>query len=420
MRHLVLAALVAATPLLARAATYTSYPAAGALDGSEIIGPVRQRGADVTVRLGALLFGLPAPSGQFYADKGAAVGRDADRALFGAAADNQAISNRAATPTDWLSTIMGGTSVGAWPVYGAQTASLARFGNIGLLGASRSSDARVNAGLLGYQPASIGVAGWGINDDTVSPTSTNAWAFYGEAWRMPNVSYEPTFGMELESVNLGGAAGGSSTPYQVNVGGGVYGLQLGAGGGQTSGTSDAQAGITFVPNPSRFQTGIIFGAKSLTGTDGTAADTGYARAIALGRNQAIEWIGPDGQSGGFVRSTVSATANATRVEMQDGGLVVSNSGGLPLFTVKTTATPTNTLSIQAGTGTQAAGLYATGGAGGNGNVGLYPASGGEIQTNSATTAQGATLPTTPAAWLHLNVNGTDYRVPLFTPAQAGG
>ena len=273
------------------------------------------------------------PSGQFYADKNAHIARAADRLLVGAAADNPAQSNRGAAPTDWLSALMGTTSIGAWPVYGAQSASLARYGSIGVLGASRASDAVSAASLLGYQPSSIGVAAWGVNDETASSTTANAWAIYGEAWRLPGVSYQPTFGMELEAVNLGDDRGGGSNPFQQNVGGGVYGIQLGAGGGQTSGTNAAEAAITFVRNPSRWHTGILISHDSLVGTDGTDSDTGYGRAVALARNQAVEWLGQDGQTRGFIRSTATSAANATRVEMQDAGFVVSDTNGNPLFTV---------------------------------------------------------------------------------------
>ena len=55
----ILAALLVAVP--AAAATYYTYPLAGALDGTEIIGPVRQRGADVTVPLSCLLYTSPSP-----------------------------------------------------------------------------------------------------------------------------------------------------------------------------------------------------------------------------------------------------------------------------------------------------------------------------------------------------------------------
>ena len=366
------------------------------------------------------------PSGQFYADRGANVARIGDRLLVGAAADNPAQANRDALPRDWLSGVMGPTSIGAYPVWGAQGASLARYGTIGFLAASRTSDARGSAAMLGYTPASIGNAGWCINDDTANPTTTTCWAGYDEAWRMPGVGYQPTFGREIETVNFGGLPVGVSNPFHVNVGGGTYGVQIGCGGGQTSGTSDCGGALTVVRNPQAYQTGITFGANALTGTNGT--DSGYAEAIGMGRNQALTWHTPETvggvtglQTGAFIRSSVSQFTLGQRVEFQDNALIVTNSSGQLLTSISVSQNPTSALNLQAGNGAGAPGIYTQQGAGGSANLGLYPASGGEIQTQGPVTATGSAPAGSPAfGWLHVNVNGVDARVPLYSPAQAGG
>ncbi|WP_249202299.1 hypothetical protein [Gluconobacter kondonii] len=83
--------------------------------------------------------------------------------------------------------------------------------------------------------------------------------------------------------------------------------------------------------------------------------------------------------------------------------------------------PTNALQVQAGAGTQAAGLYVQEGTGGSGNLGLFPASGGELQITSPVTGTGGTMPTVAnGGFLHINVNGADYRIPLMAPDQVGG
>ena len=353
----------------------SAYPLAAPLDGTEVLnlfqaGHLRTTAANSLAALArANLGSTDHTSGQMYADQGAAVARFADRLLAGAAADNQALANRDATPNDWLSTILGGTSIGAWPVWGAQGASMARFGSIGWLGASRTSDAASATPTLGYVPASIGVASFAVNDDTASPTTTTATAFYGHSIRMAGVSYQPTFGAELEVENRGTLPSGTSNPYHVNVGGGTYGLQIGAGGGQTSGTADASAVLTVVSNPNAFQRGIVFGATALTGTTGTALDTGYGAAMAMSRNQGVEWWAPDGAVAALIRSTVTQHGFGGRMEFQDSGVVFTNANGQGLFAISTAsgATPYNTLLLEAGnTLSSAAGIYAAPSSGGNG------------------------------------------------------
>ncbi len=368
-----------------------------------------------------------ASSGHFYADAGATVVRYGDRLLVGAATDSQAKANRALS-ADWLSVVMASTSIGAYAVWGATTASIARYGTMGLLAASRTSDAAGNAGMLGYTPSTIGIASWAIDDDVAAPRSTTGYAYYGEAWRMPGVTYQPSFGMELEGVEFGTAHLGIANPYHPNVGGGVSVVQLGSGGGQTaSAVVDVASFMSWVSNPARAQVGLVIGATSLTGTNGSAGDTGYGSAIAMARNQGIEWHTPETPAGGvgsaiglFIRSTVAAAANGTRIEAQDAGVVISNAAGQLLFAIQTAAAPASTLSVQAGAGAGAPGVYVAQASGGSANLGLFPAAGGELQIQSPVGNAGGALPGTAAGgFLHINVNGADLRIPLLTPAQAG-
>ncbi|WP_245528501.1 hypothetical protein [Gluconobacter morbifer] len=229
---------------------FNTYSKLDTLTGDEVLVLADATGKRTVNATASQIAGAPAVSqatGEFYADRGAHVSRLADRLLVGVVAENPALSDReASSASDWLSETMAKTSIGPWALQDAQCASVARYGNSAFVAASRTSDAKEGEATLGFQPSSIGVASWGVADDTTVPTTTTAYAYYGEAWRLPNVNYQPTFCMELEAVNLGGLAIGQSTPYSPNVGGGVYALQLGAGGGQTSGTSDAAAGIVFV------------------------------------------------------------------------------------------------------------------------------------------------------------------------------
>ncbi|MBR0560328.1 hypothetical protein [Neokomagataea anthophila] len=407
---------------------FNNYPRISSLTGDEILVLADQSGVMTVTATAGQLASVPAnvqESGEFYQDNGAIVNRFSDRLLVGNAAKNPALSDRdKSSHNDWLSQTMANTSIGPWALQGAQFASVAQFGSSAIVAGSRTSDAKKSPSVLGFQPSSIGVSAWAVSDDTTNPTTTTAYAFYGEGWRLAGVNYQPTFCMELEGVNFGGPVVGETTPYSINVGGGVYGIQLGVGGGQTSGTSDAAAGITFVSNPNRWQSGIVFGATSLVGTDGE--DAGYASAMSLARNQGIEWHTPvsgsgSGGVGAFVRSTVSDRTSGVRQEFVDNGVYFGNISGNSIFSIKSTNNPNNTLQIQPGDGQQAAGIYVQEGTQGSANLGLYPAPGGELQITSPVSNVGGNIPAQAGGgFLHFNVNGIDYRIPLLTVEQAGG
>ncbi|AQS89392.1 hypothetical protein AA101099_1533 [Neoasaia chiangmaiensis NBRC 101099] len=408
---------------------FNSYPRLVSVSGDEVLVVADASGVqtlNVTLSDVAGAPAISAPSGAFYADEGGKIDRRGDRLFVGAASEYPAERSRDVTPQDWLSTLMAGTSIGPWAMQNAQSASLARYGTSGFVAGSRTSDARTASAMLGYVPSSIGIASWGVADETANPTTVTAYAFYGEGWRLAGVDYQPTFCMELEAVNFGGGAPGSSTPYHPNCGGGTYGIQLGAGGGQTSGTADAEAGIVFVNNPDAFRTGIIFGADALSGTDGT--DAGYGAAISMARNHGIQWQTPETEqnvqgirTGAMVYSTVSSADAGSRIQFLDNVLAVEDAQGNAVFTVGINENPTNTLQVQAGTGQQAAGLYVQAGAEGSANLGLYPAAGGALQMSSpVSNAGGAIAGTAGGGFLHININGSEFRIPLLLPTQAGG
>jgi len=404
-----------------------AYPRIATLDGSEVI-VVEQQGCTRTMKLGDVAPSVPnqSASGVFFADDGARIGRIGDRFFIGAAADNQGLRDRDTAHNDWLSQIMGSTSIGAWATWTSTFAAISRFGATGIMGASRTSDSQKQSSYMGFVPSAVGIAAWGVADEKKNPTTATAYAYYGEGWRMEGVNYQPSFVMELETVNMGGPAAGMSTPFHPNCGGGTYAIQIGSGGGQTAGSSDAEAGIVFVRNPSRHKSGIIFANDSLTGTDGL---DGYGTAIAMGTRQGIEWRTPETRenvqgldSGAMLFSTVSETKKGQRLQFSDDGVLITNMSGQLLFSVSPNPAPTNTLNIQAGSGQAAAGLYVQKGENGSSNLGLYPGPGGELQIASPVTDQGARLSLNdqPVFWLHINVNGRSLRLPLFTPEQAGG
>lgn len=408
---------------------FNSYVRLPNLSGEEILLVASADGVETLNVTTGQVAGVPvnsAPTGEYYQDEGAKIDRYGDRVLLGAASDYPAIHTRNVAKQDWLSATMATTSIGPWAIENAQVASLARFGSTGFVGGSRTSDARSAQAKFGYIPSSIGVASWGIADETANPTTATAYAYYGEAWRMAGVDYQPTFAMELEAVNLGGDASGLSTPFHPNCGGGTYGIQLGAGGGQTDDTSDCEAGIVFVNNPNSWKTGVIFANQSISGTDGV--DKGYGSAMSLSRNHGIEWRTPETRdgvrgvdAGAMLFSTVSLAGQGQRIQFSDDGVLITNMSGELLFSVAPNSAPTNTLNIQAGTGQAAAGLYVQKGDNGSSNLGLYPAAGGELQIVSPVSNAGGGIASVAAGgFLHININGADYRLPLLTPEQAGG
>jgi hypothetical protein len=104
----------------------------------------------------------------------------------------------------------------------------------------------------------------------------------------------------------------------------------------------------------------------------------------------------------------------------DAAVTFNNAAGSTLLSIVNASTITNYLEIETGNGPQAAGIYVVEGSSGSANLGLFPASGGELQISSAVTATGATAAAVPAyGFLHINVNGTECRVPLFSATQAG-
>lgn len=215
---------------------FNNYPRISSLTGDEVLVLADKSGVMTVTATAGQLAGVPADlqaSGAFYQDDGAVVNRFSDRLLVGDATKNPALSDRdQSSKNDWLSETMAKTSIGPWAIQGAQFASVAQFGSSAIVAGSRTSDAKSAPNVLGFQPSSIGVSSWAVSDDTTNPTTTTAYAFYGEGWRLAGVNYQPTFCMELEAVNFGGSIIGETTPYSINVGGGVYGIQLGSGGGR--------------------------------------------------------------------------------------------------------------------------------------------------------------------------------------------
>ena len=85
-------------------------------------------------------------------------------------------------------------------------------------------------------------------------------------------------------------------------------------------------------NGGRFQTGLMFHATGMVGTDGTAATSGTGQAIGMAKGHAIQWFKPDGTHGPKIYSQ-QVTNPPVDLAFSDG-LASFNDAALPLLGVQ--------------------------------------------------------------------------------------
>lgn len=215
-----------------------------------------------------------AATAQWFQNLGANVGRVNDRLLIAGATVSDA--NFPNVVQDWLTAfqIAAGLSAG-----GTEFATIAA-----LTGVNSQSDVGAVFGsqTLNFVAAGascIGTESYAVNNNAALATS--AWAYYGEAHKV-NAAVASAYGMELDVRSL--AATLSPTPYAQ---GDVAALQLAAGCGLAAlGQFDPSSAIQIEGNPVKFKVGMVFGATSITGTDGV---TGTGSAIAMAKGHVIRW-----------------------------------------------------------------------------------------------------------------------------------
>lgn len=401
--------------------------------GTELFAVTDALGTATFTTTAATLLSASFSTSFFYTDKGSRLYKMADRLFMGGAVLDQGTSNREQT-TDWLSTYQTNfTTVGPWLLTSSQVASLSTIGGIAFLGASRTSDGDAAAanGTFNGNPAPIGVAGIGVYDGVLG-TSQPAWGGYFEGHRKAGSNVQQAFAIEAEAINFG-AGEQAPTPYQINIGGGTHGVRIGSGASNTNATV-ASAAISIVNNPANFDVGIVIGAQALAGTPGDG--TGFGTAMSLAPAQGVVWVTPEtvggiqGSAAGFTMySTVTETAQGSRLIAQNGSVNFTNAAGVNVFSIQTSnETPTNTLLVEPGTATQAAGLYVEApGSGGSSNLLLQPATGGILMIGNQNTVTPGLAPSGIPAFGYLRVSvfnvatGTfeDCRIPLYNATQAG-
>ena len=177
-----------------------------------------------------------------------------------------------------------------WFVRDSEAMVTSRGGLIALTGASRSSD---DDGLAPSE--TIGLAGLVLNDRA----GGTAWAGYFEAIHEANAL--KSVGLEIAVKNKGEDK--TTTPYVYTNG--PTGIWFAAGSDASYGgapTAPSDVAIHIGKNSTTWNTGIVFQATGLTGTDGV---TGNAKAISLAKGHLIQWRAPGSAVGANLYSDIS-------------------------------------------------------------------------------------------------------------------
>ena len=134
-------------------------------------------------------------------------------------------------------------------------------GQIGLIAASRTSDN------LAANYAGIGVAAYGINDNTTNPEPV--WATYLEARRSSGAG--AAYCSEMDMINRGTTFDLAPFTTISPTTGQTSNLWLSNGGGDPSWLGNANScALTILPNPATYKRGILFRGGSLDGTTNEA------------------------------------------------------------------------------------------------------------------------------------------------------
>jgi hypothetical protein len=322
-----------------------------AIDGSEVIGPIRAHGADKSVRVDAIAaFANAAVPGLITAainaqvpaivtsqipdvltaapsitqalahtfwEPTAHVNRFADRVFMGSAVEATHLCQTCGGSHDWFENIaFSGTSYnGGPPVY-----SDGPFAQVYILADPNSATA------IGPTPAvALAVAAEtisGVNGSTVrgmdltvinnatSGQNPGAWGLYLEAHHV-GTSTANTYGIELEMRNSSNLA--HWDPYFTTPGAaGTVGLDLGCGAGLPAvGQHDCTAAMVLGANPMPWSTGLLFFPGSVA-----ASGPGLTHpAIALPSNYAMQWYTGPNTLGGSLTGDASGGLHVGGINM---------------------------------------------------------------------------------------------------------
>lgn len=234
----------------------------------------------------------------------------------GAVAQN---NNRSAAAQPYPGFMPTNLSGAQWAVRDSQLAVMDTRGCIAISGLSRASD---SDGLAGGA-APIGISGFLVNDCAVSRAG---WAIYGDVQHQGVVG-AASYGLELAVKNKSENVTGN--PY--GLAGGAIGVWLDAGGDPSYGgasTNPCNAAIIILNHDNTWNTGIIFSATGITGTDGV---TGRGDAIKMARGHTIKWCFPDGSTSSTITSTVDIGGRETSMLFDNNSIEYFGQSGTNLF-----------------------------------------------------------------------------------------
>jgi hypothetical protein len=364
---------------------------------------VTRPGVPADTKKGVLLFDPFTDGGStgFWPDitASAKILRLRDRVFVGAAA--AATGNRSGSQG---SILPDGTAGAAWALRDSQFLSIAQQGLIAISGIARSSD------LNDAPTETIGVAGFVVNDKA----GASAWGLYSDIQHESGAG--GSRGLEVAAKNKG--ADFTATPY--GMASGVFGLWLAGGGDPTYGGAPANpsnTAIAIIKNGHTWNRGIVFGADSLTGTDGL---TGTANAIVMAKGHRVRWLQSGGLNGAEIRSDVGTTpGREVSLLFQDRFVGLFGEAGINLFQFSVQASAVNYMQFQNAPTGQRVAFNAKGT---DTNVGIKLANQGtallELAGQTTGTTVGASgaasaLPANPLGYLSAVLNGATVRVPYY-------
>lgn len=271
------------------------------------------------------------------AGNGANIWRFADRVFIGEAASKWAAS-AAGVPDAGASWFSSNGLTGGPAFLGVSAALLVTTednaesgGRYAIVGAAKTSATAGNA---------IGVSGAVLN----TGSSKVGWALYADAARFPGAGY--TYGIELAVKD---ASGVDVIGHAYGVAASSIGIWMAAGGDNAYGpasTNPNSAAIVIGANSQTWNTGIIFRANGVTGTDGTSGSATFGQAICMARNHDVDWYEPTNNTyGAKLRSTVTAQANRVSQVFQNNAINFRGANESPILLLQHTANSVNYVAI---------------------------------------------------------------------------
>jgi hypothetical protein len=249
---------------------------------------------------------------------GANIHKIRDRAFVGDACDYD--GNETVAANSWVGDLGDGTSM----VWLEKNATFAAFTSQGIGGvfAARGDSQEGTGG------AAIGVVGYGYN--MLGDSTHSAYGAYIEGVR--DTDGGNTLAAEFDITNLATSPRTDLlNPYNTWTAGTTVGVHIASGGDALVWPTsyDADAGLTFIGNGAKFDTGIVFRNSALTRDDGA---TGPAHAILLGYDHHVEWYeyGTNTKSC-YITSNITDASHDQGLLFYNGGLKYVNGSGETIF-----------------------------------------------------------------------------------------